>query len=326
PIANAGLDTVICAGASVQIGSPPIPGDIYNWAPSGTLNNANIANPIASPMAPTTSYFVTVTDTSTGCVNHDVVVITMLAPLVVNAGPDVAICKNGSVQVGASLVVGQQYVWTPATGLSNDTIPSPVASPSSTTTYTLSVTGHGCGPVTDEVTVVVYPLPGAYAGPDDTIANGSSIQLNASGGIQYAWSPPYGLSNIGIYNPIASPAVTTTYIVTVIDVYGCENRDTITVFVINLNLWLPTAFTPNGDGKNDVLYVHGEGISDFSFGIYNRWGEMIFFTKDIKTGWDGTRQAGGEEVPEGAYIYFVKGTDLKTGQPIDSYGKINLIR
>ncbi|HEY4797721.1 MAG TPA: gliding motility-associated C-terminal domain-containing protein, partial [Bacteroidia bacterium] len=325
PYANAGLDTVICAGTSVQIGSSPIIGYTYSWFPSGSLNNATIADPVASPMAPSTSYIVTVVDSVTGCVNHDVVVITMLAPLIVNAGPDVAICENQTVQIGASLVVGQQYVWSPATGLSNDTIPSPVASPTSTTTYTLSVTGHGCGPVTDEVTVVVYPLPRAYAGPDDTIPEGSSVQLSASGGVQYFWAPPYGLNNVGIFDPVANPATTTTYVVTVVDIFGCLNTDTMTVFVINPNLWLPTAFTPNGDGKNDVLYVRGEGISDFSFGIYNRWGELVFFSRDIKLGWDGKRQLGGEELPEGAYTYFVKGT-LSNNTVINSSGMVNLIR
>lgn len=325
PTANAGADTVICNNTSVQIGSASVAGYTYNWFPSSTLNNSAIADPIASPIAPSTIYIVTVTETATGCMNTDSVVVNMLAPLNADAGNDVEICRYDSIQIGAALVTGQNYAWSPSAGLNSTVTPNPVCSPSVTTTYTLSVTGPGCGPVMDEVTVTVHPLPIADAGPNDTITVGSSTQLTATGGIQYTWTPSTGLSNVSIYNPIANPTVTTTYYVTVTDVFGCVNIDSMTVTVIEPNFWLPTAFTPNGDQQNDVLYAHGEGIDNFELGVYNRWGELIWSTKDIMVGWDGRRQIGGQELPEGAYVYYVKG-DLSDGTVIDKSGLINLIR
>jgi gliding motility-associated-like protein len=98
-----------------------------------------------------------------------------------------------------------------------------------------------------------------------------------------------------------------------------------TVYVIAPNFWVPTAFTPNGDGQNDVFFVHGEGISNFELGVYNRWGEIVFTTKDLLTGWNGKRQLGGEDLPEGAYVYYVKGK-LSNGTVINNTGIVNLIR
>ena len=85
------------------------------------------------------------------------------------------------------------------------------------------------------------------------------------------------------------------------------------------------AFTPDDNGENDVLYVRGSGIQNFEFAVFNRWGEQIFYSKDIKTGWDGTRQGSGEPLPEGAYAYYVKGL-LTNGTPVDAKGLVNLIR
>jgi len=77
--------------------------------------------------------------------------------------------------------------------------------------------------------------------------------------------------------------------------------------------------------QNDILFAHGEGINNFQLGIYNRWGELIWSTKNIMDGWDGRRQIGGQELPEGAYVYYVKGS-LSNGEVIDKSGLVNLIR
>lgn len=325
PIANAGLDTTICANTSVQIGSTPIAGYTYNWFPSSTLSNAAIANPIANPIAPITTYFVTMTNTLTGCVGKDSIVVTMLSPLVADAGVDVEICRYDSIQIGAGLIEGQTYVWTASAGLNGISSSNTLASPSTTTTYTLTVTGSGCAAVTDEVTVIVHQLPIVSAGVDDTITVGSSVQLTATGGVQYTWMPSYGLSNIGVFNPVANPDTSTTYIVSAIDIYGCMNSDTILVRVIAPSFWIATAFTPDNNGHNDVLFVRGEGINNFEFAVFDRWGEQLFYTKDLKTGWDGTKQGTGLSMPEGAYAYFVKG-ELSNGDPVSAKGIVNLIR
>jgi gliding motility-associated-like protein len=333
PVANAGKDTIICANTTVTIGTPAIGSDSYNWFPLSTLKftGGNKAQPTAAPVAPVTQYVVTVTNPTTHCANTDTINVTMLAPLVANAGVDVQICRYDSIQIGAALVKGQNYVWSPIIGLSNKNSPNPMTSPDSTITYTLTVTGNilttsvSCPAVTDQVLVTVHQLPIANAGPDDTITVGSSTQLVATGGLQYEWRPPYALSNIGINTPIANPEFTTEYIVQVIDIYGCKKEDSVLITVIKPSVWVPNAFTPNGDGKSDIFIVRGDGIKDFEFGVFNRWGEQIFYTKDMATGWDGNRPVTGENLPAGAYVYYVKG--IKTdGEVVNMKGMVNLVR
>lgn len=325
PVANAGKDTVICANAMVQIGSLPIAGNSYNWFPVNTVNSATASNPTVSPIAPTTQYIVTVTNAGTGCINRDTVIVTMLSPLIANAGIDGVICRNDSIQVGVGLIKGQVYSWSPSAGLSSTVSPNPVSSPTTTTIYTLTVTGSGCPAVTDKVTITVHQLPIINAGKDATITVGSFAQLTVTGALQYSWTPPYALNNAGIYNPIATPDSTTNYIVKGTDVYGCVNRDTIRVVVLKPTFWAPNTFTPDGNGYNDVFYVRGEGVKNFEFRVFNNWGEEIFFSNDMKIGWDGTRQLGGEKLPQGAYFFNVRGT-LTDGTAVNNKDIVNLIR
>ncbi len=326
PVADAGMDTTICAGASVQIGSSPVPNYVYQWFPSSTLSNGAIANPVASPAATTTHYMVSVVNTTTGCNNKDSILVSMLPPVVANAGEDVEICLRDSAQIGYAVVPGQVYSWTPASGLSSATLSNPLSSPATTTTYTLSVSAHGCPPIKDEVKVVVNPLPLVEAGPADTATTlGAPLQLVATGAIQYTWSPAAGLSNSGIFNPLANPAQTTVYVVKGVDVFGCSNSDTITVRVIAPDLWAPTAFTPDGNGYNDVFYIRGHGVKNFEFRIFNEWGEEVFFTTDMNEGWDGKKMLSGEALPQGAYIYNVRGV-LSNGVQLNKKDMVSLIR
>ncbi|MCX6199146.1 MAG: PKD domain-containing protein [Bacteroidetes bacterium] len=329
PVADAGADVTICANRTAQLGSPSIAGNTYNWFPSTTLSNPFISDPSASPVASVTTYLVQVVNTASGCSNTDQVTVTMLPPLHANAGPDVEICDHESVQIGAALIEGQFYSWTPTTGLSDPTSPKPIANPSVTTTYTLQVTDTvGCDFIADDVTVVVHPLPMANAGADDTIGKGASIQLIGTGGIQYFWTPVTGLNNANIFNPIASPDSSTDYVLTVTDLFGCVNTDTVNIHVFGFTepYWLPSAFSPNGDGHNDVLYVRGSKFLTFDFSIYNRYGELIFVSKDINVGWDGNSQYTGDEMPSDAYVYKVDGVVAEDGTVVKAKGLVNLVR
>ena len=199
-----------------------------------------------------------------------------------------------------------------------------MADPYSTTLYTVTVSYEGCANITDDVLVIVHPLPDANAGPDDSITIGSSKQLVATGGVQYTWTPTIGLDNAGIYNPVAGPNTLTIYSVEVIDIYGCVNTDTMTLTVINPSFWVPNAFTP-GESTNNIFFVRGEGINGFEFWIFNRWGETIFSSNDMGSGWNGSHQMSDKMMPEGAYVYTIKGT-MTNGDPVNVNGLVNLIR
>ncbi|MFO7790094.1 MAG: PKD domain-containing protein, partial [Bacteroidales bacterium] len=325
PEVNAGVDTTICANRSVQLGVPGMDNYSYYWFPSSTLDNANVAQPVASPEAEFTTYHLTVTDDSTGCINTDSVHVTMLPPALAKAGPDVSICRYDSVQIGTGLIEGQSYYWQPEVGVEDPYKANTMVSPPETITYTLHAAYAGCDTVTDEVQVRVYPLPAIDAGEDRTIARGEDVQLNATGGVNYQWSPVSAINHPYIANPVVSPDDTITYVVSGNDIHGCENTDSVTISVTEPNFYIPNSFTPNGDGRNDVFYIRGEPLDDFELRIYTRQNQTVFISNDYYHGWDGTIQGSGEKCPAGAYMYIVTGIN-EAGEDVQETGIINLIR
>ncbi len=220
PSANAGTDQIICQGQSANLTA--FGGISYSWSNSAQTQSTNV-----SP-ASTSTYIVTVTDANT-CSNTDDIQVTVNPLPIPNAGPDKAICSGSSTTFNAS--GGNDYVWSPGTGLNNTNIFNPTADPSVTTNYTVTVTDiNGCT-ASDLMILTVNNLPNANAGNDVSICQGQSTSLSASGGTIYNWSPSAGLSNASISSPSANPANTTTYIVTVTDANSCSNSDNITVTV-----------------------------------------------------------------------------------------------
>ncbi|OFY87114.1 MAG: hypothetical protein A3F72_16540 [Bacteroidetes bacterium RIFCSPLOWO2_12_FULL_35_15] len=222
PLVNVGNDTAACSGTSFYLnGSGAV---VYSWSPSIGLNDSTLQYPIATPSVSTT-YILTGVN-NTGCSKKDSVTITINNPPIVNAGTDATICIGDSVQLNT--IGGTQFTWTPGIGLSNTSIADPIASPSISTTYTITSSNLGCTG-TDSVTVTVGQI-NVNAGDDTTICKGASVQLNATGGTSYNWLPATGLSSYTISDPEASPIVTTTYIVTILS-GQCSKNDTITIFV-----------------------------------------------------------------------------------------------
>lgn len=159
--------------------------------------------------------------------------------------------------------------------------------------------------------------------PNLTVANsqyqipeGSTVQLIATGGSNYSWSPPENLSDPTISSPIASPLTTTTYTVATKDSLNCSASATVLVEVMEAG-FIPTLFTPNGDGKNDALKILGlTSATNFRFTIYNREGSIMFDTKDVviaaSQGWSGITN--GHSQPSGTYYWKVEGDNNLGGQ------------
>lgn len=246
PQASAGSNNAICIGFSANLNASG--GVSYVWSPSTSLSNASIANPVATPTL-TTTYTVTVTNANT-CSATNSMVLTVNALPVAEAGPNQAICIYNSTNLNAT--GGSGYAWSPAASLSNQTLANPVANPTITTTYTVTVTnGNGCSS-TDNMVLTVNPLPNANAGQDDYMCPHETVNLNASGGTSYVWSPALGLNNINIANPAAHPSVTTTYTVQVTDANGCVKTDNV---VVNL---YPT---PPADAGNHAAICIGNSTT-----------------------------------------------------------------
>jgi len=325
PFANAGNDTNVCGPATFNIGSTALPNYSYVWSPTNGLNKANIAQPLLSPPQGFTHYILTVTNDTLGCTAVDTVVVAGAPALQVATGNDQTICENTEAVLGANAVSGQTYLWSPGFGLNDSTLSNPTVNSDSSITYKLVVNGFGCAPDSATINVTVNKLPLVFIGANDTIAKGKSIQLEAGGGVSYSWSPSFGLSNDGIFNPVANPEITTAYTVTVTNIFGCSDTASQIIYVQSAKYWIPKAFSPDGNGKNDVLYVRGDGIENFEFVIFNSAGDLLFKSNNINEGWNGKRNNTGEELPEGAYVFFVKGTQ-NNGSTINDNGLVNLIR
>ncbi|MFN8398046.1 MAG: PKD domain-containing protein [Bacteroidia bacterium] len=225
PTANAGTGGFICPGDSLQLSGTG--GGFYAWSSPGTLSNPAAPNPIAFPTQ-TTTYTLTVTALN-GCTDFDTVTV-QVSTVRAQPGPDIDLCIGESATINAS--GGGTYLWQPPLGLSSTTIANPVANPSNTITYGLTVTdAFGCTS-TDSITVFVHPLPIIDIGPDLLMCENDTVQLQAIGASTYTWSPGTSLSNPNSASPLAYPTSDITYIVTGADQYGCEDQDTLFIEVM----------------------------------------------------------------------------------------------
>ena len=323
---NMGNDTTICATDSVHL-QPSTDGIKFSWAAVPGLTDTTILDPIVTPLT-TTTY--TLTSSVGGCKAKGSITITPVPYPQANAGADTGICFGNIVHLDAN-ITASQFSWSPTNTLLNETTLTPTAGPQSTTSYILTVTDNqGCPkPVSDTVTVNVVPPVRAFAGNDTLIVFNQPLQLNASGGTIYTWSPATGMDNPNIANPIiilGSQYDSVTYRLVVSTPEGCSGTDymTVTVYKTIPDIIVPGAFTPNGDGRNDKIKPLALGIKQFNyFRVFNRWGNLLFSTTVPEFGWDGT--FGGAQQASGTYVYETQGVDY-IGKVIHKKGTIVLIR
>lgn len=273
------------------------------------------------------TYTVSVRD-SAGNIRSTAVTIT--SSLIVNAGPAVTICQGGGAALDG-FTNGSGFSWSPATGLNGSQTLAPVASPDRTTEYYLTAVSGACRE-TDSVEVIVTPSARVSAGVDTAVAIGEplalkAVDVNHSGFDSWVWTPVTGLDNPTAADPVL---VLTryglfTYTVTATAPGGCMAEDSVTISLFKgPAIYVPNAFTPNGDGHNDVLKALPVGITTFQyFVIYNRAGQMLFYTADPQTGWDG--RTAGHDQPPGAFVWAAAGVDNK-GKTVIRRGTVLLVR
>jgi gliding motility-associated-like protein len=327
PTVTTSPDTVICLtdGANlVGYGAAT-----YVWSPSATLSCTN-CNPTMATPAVATQYTVVGTDIH-GCVNSDTVsVFIKTKTFSVGYGAGV-ICQGDSLQLSDSGAT--QFSWTPVSSVNLPNAANPVVKPLSTTTYMVIAQLASCIPDTNYITVVVHPAATVNAGPDQTVVSGATAQIKATAQNAdiISWSPAQTLSCDNCLTPIASMQVTTTYTVTVSTKEGCRASDSVTIFVLcdASQVFVPNTFTPNGDGKNDVFYPRGSGITAIqAFRVYNRWGELMFERTNINindesNAWDGS--FGGEASKPDVYVWLLDAT-CNNGQQVKLKGDVTIIK
>ncbi len=317
------VDTTICLTDSAVL-RPASDGLKFTWSPAATLDNPNKKNPVAKPTGTTTYYVLAEIGK---CKANDSVVVRTIPYPGVAAGTDVTICFEDTTQLIGSMV-GTSFSWSPVNTLINANSLNPLAFPTSTTLYVLRVNDSlsGCPkPAFDTVLVAVRPRIIAFAGNDTSIVIGQPLQLNATGAIQYTWSPLAGLNRSDINNPVATLSDNMTYILRAFTPEGCEDYDTINikVFKTNPDIFVPNAFTP-GKGQNRVFRPIPVGISQLEyFRVYNRWGQMVFSSSQAGQGWDG--RIAGKMQDSGTFVWMVQGKDY-TGKTVTKKGTMVLIR
>jgi len=242
--------------------------------------------------------------------NSNAQTFSTLTALTAHAGINSSFCPGDSVRIGGnpSATGGNPpytYSWLPTTGLNPSNSANPYAHPYSPTNYTLTVKdslGHSSS---STVSVGLYVLPTINAGPDQTIMQGMNTQLHANGGVLYDWTPTQTLTNQNSASPSAEPVTTTTYCVVGVDNHGCVNYDCMILDVIPSDtLVFYNAFSPNGDGNNDVFFIGNlAAYPENKLEIYNRNGKMVYEASPYTNDWNG--KIDGVEIPCATYYYIL---------------------
>jgi gliding motility-associated-like protein len=254
---------------------------------------------------------------------------------VVNAGPDKALCNRDStaqLQVAVSGQTGNALIrWEPvqAGGIADagsaNTLVKPLSVPLE---YIVTVSDEsGCAyEVRDTVLLTRQPPVVAFAGNDTMAVAGLPHQLTASGGVRYLWTPAAPLNNPTLPDPLAViQQDSVRFTVTVWDQFDCNGTATILVKTYaGITYYVPNAFSPNGDGLNDVFRPIPVGvIATDLFRIFNRYGELVFETNQWMKGWDGTYR--GQQQQPGNYVWMIRGRG-RNGKVIEMKGNVVLVR
>ena len=319
-------DTLICAGDMVQLRTMT-DGLTFSWTPAGQLSRADVQQPYATtPLS--TLYQLTARIGS--CLATDEVRVTAVPYPVANAGNDTLICFNTFAALNGS-INGSSFTWSPSTATGNHSGLNIRVKPATSSAYILAAYDtRGCPkPGYDTVLVNVLPDIFPYAGRDTAVVIGQALRLHATGGIRYAWSPAEGMNDYKLADPMVLHNAATKgirYKALVYNEAGCMDSAFVTVKVFNTlpSIFVPNAFTPNGDGKNDELKFIAAGIGHIDyFHVYNRYGQMVFNSFSDDNLWNG--MVGGLSQPSGTYVWMIKAVDYNGGVYVRK-GTVTLIR
>jgi gliding motility-associated-like protein len=255
----------------------------------------------------TGTYWVEVTNGA--CVMRDSIDVTVFALPIIDLGNDTTLCPGNTLTLNAGNP-GSSYAW--SIGAQTQTVVVDSAS-----TYVVTVTGTGNCLSTDSITI-------GYLAPlnfdeEVSLCGSFNITLDAGNpGATYQWSN-------GATSQTIEVSTAGDYAV-LVDLGGCILYDTTTVTGVAGEgiVFIPNTFTPNKGGPNEVFFVYGDGITDFSMVIFNRWGQLIFQTNDINKGWDGYFK--GQICQVDTYVYVVQYRTVCGEKPIKKVGHVNLIR
>lgn len=307
-----------CIGSSTQFtaySTTGVPGLTFKWQnESGTIiSNLSVINYTFSQSGADTIFLVA---NYPGCPQYDTAIVFYIynnPETILDLGPNKTICNGESVSFNASVSgTSNIYLWN-----TNETTSSINVSTSGT--YSVTLTNNcsvGIG-ARDTVYVTLLPDPIVNLGGDREVCAGTPVVLDASNtGATYLWSTGETTQTISVTDRNVTISV-------LVDSSGCTAGDTVTITDCPVEAQLPNAFTPNGDGKNDVLYVRGNNISELDLKIFNRLGTMVYHNTNVSDGWDGSYQ--GKIQESDVYIYILTGK-INDGTKFEKSGSIALVK
>lgn len=316
-------DTTICRLDTIRIVSEH-DGISVTWQPAASVvpvkadGSVVNASPFSTGMLIATAHF-------GSCFAEDTVNIKVVPRPQVTISNDTLVCLGAPVPLQAT--GGAYYLWSPAATLDNPVSAAPVAHPQANTVYSVSVYDTlGCPKHTiATVTVSTFRALYAMADKDTMVVMGEPVQLSGSGGMYYHWSPSLYLSDVNIPNPVARPMEDMIYWLKVSDDNHCADSAKVKIRAFkDPDIYVPSAFTPNNDGRNDLFKVFPVGFLLEELKIFDRWGNVVFVTNDYTKGWDGRFK--GEIPASGVYVWVAHGRNKKTGAPVTKKGTVTLIR
>jgi len=287
----------LCVGQGVFLNAAD--GISYLWSPADMVTNPLVQNPFTTPTQNTTYYVTIANACGTGV---DSVNVELVAPTATATGGG-WMCRGETMELSASDAA--VYSWSPAALVANPNAQTTQVFPVETTTFTIHATDQfGCTGST-EITVNVWQPPYVDAGPDREVDWGDEVRLFGTvDSDEFWWSPSENLSCSDCLTPEVMVTGPGWYVLETISPEGCTARDSVFVDLF-YPLYVPNAFTPNNDGVNDAFFVEGVEARGYKLEIYNRWGEVIFYSENPAEPWIGNVQVSDAEyfVPDGIYLW-----------------------
>ena len=302
--------TIICSGLAAGVSYSVT--YTFNGTPASATVVADAAGNVTITGL-TAGTYTSISMSSFTCLSNVVGPVTLMDP---GAPPAPVLSSNAPVCEGTPLALyatdamsGVTYLWTGPSGFSS-TQQNPVIYNTTLAmagTYTATAINAGCN-TTAFIDINIFPgVILTNVTPSQSVIFGSTVQLNSWGAMYYAWTPDDGtLSNPAINDPVAHPINTTTYTVTGMNEWGCKDTASLTLSIEYTDtVLIPTAFTPNGDGNNDIFRIaNTKDTKLVEFSIFNRWGQVVYNnTWNIRQGWDGTFN--GMPADMGVYQYYI---------------------
>lgn len=304
PVVVAVSNSPVCEADTLQLSASG--GSQYAWTGPGGFNVSGAAVSLANLALQQAGMYYVVVTSDAGCSKRDSVRVAINPqPTASTSFGNTTICAGDSVQLSAS--GGVSYRWFPATGIADASLAAPKASPAETTGYSVIVTNQfGCTD-TAGLVITVFQIPVADAGPDKQIMQGQQVQLTGSvndTGNSYIWIPAMYIDDEHSLQPFVNPPADMNYVLRIASGAGCGvSTDTVFVKVFK-GIFVPNAFSPNGDGVNDTWNIPAlAAYAFFEVAVYNRWGQQVYHNRSALKPWDGNLN--GKPLPAGVYNYFI---------------------